>query len=238
MKITNKITNFSLLAGINRVIIPTQVSALAKSIENMGVLRPIVTAVITFITGKPVRYIIDGQHLYFALTQLKMPYPSIEIKIKTPEELIHKIALLNSSSKSWKIVDYILAWSFTSKHYVKLNHYFNTYDIDISILAAVLSGKTGDSASTIPHIKKGTFKIVNETANVKILDYITDMLKIVPRMTRYENKYVIREYIKFIKKTPKYNHSSYLVKLEKNKKQFILATQEEGLLQDLFRSLL
>ena len=57
-------------------------------------------------------------------------------------------------------------------------------------------------------------------------------------MTRYENKYVIREYIKFIKNTPKYNHSSYLVKLEKNKKQFILATQEEGLLQDLFRSLL
>jgi hypothetical protein len=86
-------------------------------------------------------------------------------------------------------------------------------------------------------IKTGQFKIVNEGHNLEILGFITDMLKIVPRMNRFENRYAIKEYVKFLRATPKYDHELFLSKLQKNKEKFILATQEEGRLSELFEKL-
>ena len=47
----NSKTKLLLLAGINRPIIPAQVTKLAKSIDKMGFIRPIVVAKISFISG-------------------------------------------------------------------------------------------------------------------------------------------------------------------------------------------
>ena len=52
-----------LLAGINRPIIPNQVTKLAESLSKMGCIRPIVTAYISFLDTKG-WYIIDGQHRF------------------------------------------------------------------------------------------------------------------------------------------------------------------------------
>lgn len=231
----NGYIKFNYLAGINRPIYPCQVTKLAVSIERMGVLRPVVVAEISFISGKKERYIIDGQHLFNALIRLDIPIPYVTIKIDDKKELVETIAMLNASSKTWSMQDYVTAWSSLKDDYIKLNHYFQVYDMEVNQVAAVLMGNTADGSNTCRIIKSGQFKIVNEDLNVEILNNITDMLKVIPRMNRVENRYVVREYVKFLRSAKKYNHEKFLSKLSKNKKQFILATQEEGKLSDLFR---
>jgi len=233
----NSNTKLNYLAGINRPIYPAQVTKLAESLEKMGVVRPIIVASIEFITGKKNMYIIDGQHLFNALIRLGWDIPYVTIDINNKRELVEQIALLNSSSKSWALVDYITAWSSLIPDYVKLNHYYQVYDVDMSVVASVLSNNSSDSGSMTRKIKRGEFKIINEEQNVTILNRLTDVLKIIPRMNRMENRYMCREYIKFLRQTREYNHTKFLSNLEKNKKQFVLATQENGKLYEMFDKL-
>ena len=228
---------FSYLAGINRAIVPAQVTKLAESINKMGITRPVVIAEIDFITGKKVKYIIDGQHLFNACLRNNIDIPYIYITVKDKADLVQKIALLNASSKNWTMQDYVLAWGSINSDYVKLNQYFNTYDFEMLIVADILSGNMTNGGRSTSKLKRGEFKIVNEKDNVQILSHLTDILKIVPRMNRYENRYLCTEYVKFFKSTKNYNHETFIKKVTKNKSKFILATQESGKLFELFNNL-
>jgi hypothetical protein len=161
--------SLSYLAGINRPIYPAQVTKLAASLNKMGIIRPIVVAEIEFITGKKTKYIIDGQHLFNALLRLGFDIPYVTIQIKDKQELVETIALLNASSKTWSLVDYITAWASLKEDYVKLNHYFQVYDLDMGVVASVLCNLGSDGGNTAKKIKDGTFTIVNEKENVRIL---------------------------------------------------------------------
>ena len=230
--------SFHYLAGINRSVHPGQVTKLANSLERKGVLRPVIIAELDFITGKKNKYIIDGQHLFNALLRLGWEIPYIVIEIKNKQELVETIALLNSSSKSWTMQDYVTAWSSLNNDYVKLNHYFQVYDMEVAQIASILNNGSAASGGTITkRLKDGTFKIMNEAVNAEILDHVTDMLKVVPRMNRWENKYAISEYVKFLRSVKKYDHKGFIEKLQKNKQKFMLATQEEGKLAELFDQL-
>lgn len=227
-----------LLAGINRPVIPGQVTKLAQSIDKMGIIRPIVLADIDFIDGKKKSYIIDGQHLFHACMRNNLDAPYVKIEIKDKQDMIEKIALLNASSKSWTMVDYITAWGCVNSDYQKLFKYYNTYDFDLPFLSGVLRGTSvADGGGNSPAIKKGTFKITDEKENIQILDYVTDMLKIIPRLNRNENRYVCAEYVKFLRVTLDYNHNHFLAKLEKNKEKFVLATHEPEKLSGMFKTL-
>lgn len=230
---------FALLDGINRPISPNQVTKLAKSLSKMGCIRPLVVAKISFLTGKDEMYIIDGQHLFYALTRNNMDYPYVEVNISSKEELVENIALLNASSRSWKMEDYITSWGSIHENYKKLRNYFNTYDFDVSVLASILSNGGGITGSQInKKIKNGEFEICDEQKNVKILDNLTDVLKVAPRMDRFQNKYLCTEYISFIKtKGSEYNHKVFLQKLDKKKKELVLSTQESGKLCKIFETL-
>ncbi len=221
--------SFSYLAGINRAINPAQVTKLAVSVNKMGIIRPVVVAYIAFLDGIKKLYIIDGQHLFNALIRNNMDIPYVIIDVKDKTDLVEKIALLNASSKNWTMLDYITAWASLSQDYIKLNHYYQVYDIDLATLA------TG--SGTVRTIKNGQFKIVDEKFNVSILDYVTDLLKVIPRMARNDNRYAAREYVKFLRNTKTYNHKKFIENLKKNKKEFILATQEDGKLVELFTKL-
>ena len=242
IKLLKKGELLSYLAGINRPIDPSQVTTMSNSTDFMGLIRPIVVARISFITGKETSYIIDGQHLFNAMLRNDIPVEYVEIEVKDLTDLVEKIALLNASSKSWKLADYILAWSAVSEDYKKLNKYFNIYDFELSVLAGILSAGEVKSnvggASITKAIKKGSFKIVDEEVQLSILDDLTDVLKVIPRMNRFENRYVCAEYVNFRRTTGcDYDHNEFMKNLEKNKQKFILATQEQQKLADMFRNL-
>jgi hypothetical protein len=226
---------FSYLAGINRPINPSQVTKLAKSLEKMLILRPVVIAELSFLNGKMGKYIVDGQHIFNALIRLGWEIPYVTIKVNSKQDLIERIAMLNASSKTWTMQDYVVAWSSLKEDYVKLNHYFQVYDFEVTELATILCGNSSSGSNINRCLKEGEFKIVNEEKNVQILNNITDILKIIPRMSRFENRYAIREYVKFVRSISTYNHKLFIESLQKNKDKFILATQEGGKLVELFQ---
>ena len=230
-------TAFSYLAGINRAINPAQVTKLAESINKMGIIRPVVIAEIGFITGKKTKYIIDGQHLFNACLRNNLDIPYVVIDITDKTQLIETIALLNASSKNWTMADYVLSWSSINNDYVKLNQYYNMYDFEISIIADVLSGGLATGGGISKKLKKGELKIVDEKENIEIINNLTDLLKIVPRMNRFENRYLCNEYLKFRRTIKEYSHDLFVKKIQKNKTKFILATQETGKLTEMFKSL-
>lgn len=236
----NAKNTFSYLAGINRPIYPAQVTKLANSINNMGIVRPVIVAEVSFINGKKTKYIVDGQHLFNALIRNGMDIPYVTVNINDKKQLVETIALLNASSKSWTLLDYITAWSSLNENYVKLNHYFQVYDIELSILAGIISDANSftSGGSIAKKIKDGSFTVVNEKENVKIVDYLTDVLKIIPRMNRYENRYACSEFYKFVRGNMNYNHEKFISLLKKNKDKFVLATQGEGKLSDLFKKMM
>jgi hypothetical protein len=225
------------LAGINRIIHPKQINRLVYSINKIGLLRPIIIAELDFITGKKEWYILDGQHLYTALTiRLDMDVPYIVIKIKDKQQLVETIALLNSSSKTWTMEDYVTAWSSLKTDYVKLNQYSSDYDLDISMTATILLNQSIDNSSTTNKIKSGEFSIVNEAVNVQIIKQLSDALDIVPRNNRVQSKYFCREYVKFVRSCAKYNHKNFLKELSTRLDKVVLATQQNDKLFDIFQT--
>ena len=230
---------FKFLTGINRDVIPSQVTKLAQSVEKMGIIRPVVVADIGFLDERGT-YILDGQHLFYSLMRADMDIPYIKIVVKDKKDMVEKIALLNSSSKSWALKDYVLAWSHISDQYKKLQAYLNIYDFEITLLADILMGSSLKHAGggNTKKIKRGEFKISDESRKKVILDNLTDILKIFPRMDRFNNLYVCREYINFVTEVgTEYDHAKLIRALEKRKEQFVLATQEDGRLVEMFKKL-
>jgi hypothetical protein len=234
---------FALLAGTNRDIIPNHVTKMCNSIDEMGVIRPVVVATFDFLTGAPVTYIIDGQHLYHACMRLGYDVPYTEIDITNSIELAQKLALLNNSSKSWSMHDYIKVWSNVEKDYVKLNKYFNTYDVELLQVSDILMNNQcrfafGGTAMSTP-IKKGEFKINNEERGVFLLDCITDALKIIKRMDRISNKLFIASYVNFINMyASSYDHELFIANLKINKEKFKMITQDPEEYNKLIKSIM
>jgi hypothetical protein len=229
------------LAGINRAVMPSHVTKLANSVNKMGIIRPVVLANISFIDGKPAWYIVDGQHLFNSLLRNGMDIPYVFINVKDKKDLVEKIALLNASSKSWALQDYVTAWASLENDYVKLNSYFNIYDLEFTVLATILSnhiphGRAG-SAPINRKIKNGEFRIVDEQNVVKIIDQLTDVLSVLKRQNRQDNLYLCSEYVSFCKNSVNYDHKKFMKKLNDNKMNFALAIQEEGKLKQLFEKL-
>ena len=231
---------FSVLAGINRAIVPSHVTKLANSLEKMGVVRPVVVSTIDFVDGSKKVYIIDGQHLYHALMRMGWDIPYTEISIKDSVDLAEHLALLNASSKSWSMKDYITVWSNVNKDYVKLNKYFNTYDIELNQLADVLmnnscNANTNNIISRV--IKRGEFTIDDEKRSVYLLNCITDALKIIPRMDRLSNKMFISSFVNFINTCVKYDHAQFMSSLKVHKDKFKLSTQDQEEFKKLLKSI-
>ena len=232
-------TVLKFLVGINRAISPGHVSKLSKSYEKLGSLQPIICCEIDFITGKKELYAVEGQHRTNVLIRQGWDIPYIVIDIKDKKELVETIALLNTSSKSWTIQDYVNSWASLEQDYIKLNRYLQIYDIELSIIAGILSNTSVSGGGVIAkRIKSGEFKIQDEEKNVDILNGLTDILKIITRLNRYENRFVCKEYVNFRRTAgSSYNHKSFIKNLEKNKQKFILATHEQEQLADMFRVL-
>lgn len=206
---------FAILEGINRDIIPSQVTKITTSIEKIGdIIRPVVVACLSYRGDKSLS-IIDGQHLYFACLRLNLDIPYVVININNDQELTHILALLNNSSKSWTLNDYIKVWSYINPDYKILQHHIKRSDLEVSIVAAILQNQP--TASMTSFIKKGTFNVKNEARAVQMMDFVTDYLKVIPRQDRTENKKAVVSYITHILQNNNYNHKKFLNYLKANK---------------------
>lgn len=232
----NASRGFYLLEGINRPIIPSQVTKLAESINKMGIIRPVVVCKTSIIDGSMKTYILDGQHLYSACLRNNSDIPYVETEVTSKADLIEKIALLNSSSKSWIISDYLQSWGSIKEDYKELLRLVGVYDIEASIIAGILHGaSSGGTISRI--IKKGLFSIKNKEEKLVILDQITDILKSVPRMSRWDNKYFVGQWLNYRSTCGTYNHPKLIKYLKAHKTELLLATQDPEEMNKLFANI-
>lgn len=218
---------FSLLTGINREVLPAQITKLADSITKMGIIRPVVVCTVDFINGKPTTYILDGQHLFHACIRNKVDIPYVYVTVKDMQDLVEKIALLNSSSKSWTSTDYILAWSAIKEDYKKLMHYSNIYSLETVELASILMGIAIGGGAT-KAIRLGNFEVKQEKAATRMIECLTDVLKIV----NIKNKRIIRTfmgaYVNYYKKLSiSYDHDAFIKFCKSNTSRFDTCTTDQ-----------
>ena len=193
MKFISSEIPLELIDSLNRDVIASHGNKLAKSMRFMGNIRPIVITKMKYKSGSYKFYVIDGQHAYTALKSLGVPeIPVVEVPVKSLESLVETIALLNSSSKSWTLKDYVIAWSNIHEDYNVLNNLYEKYDMELSIIAAIATGNTVANASPgTSLIKTGRFRILNVEQTEQKLSDINEILNSLPRMDRAANRYFI-----------------------------------------------
>jgi hypothetical protein len=237
---------WSFLVALNRDVKPSHVTNIATSIDYLGCLRPVVIATFEYM-GKISKYVIDGQNTYMACLRLNIEVPYIEIEINDDEELVKVLGMLNNSSKSWRLVDYVQTFAYTKPSYVKLRKYYEQYDFELSQLACILmlgtipgSKTSGGNSRMSSIIKNGNFVVNSERKAIETLSCITDALKIVKRGDRQANTTFIGAYVEYRNfqiAEEKYNHSRFLAKLEKNKHLFQLATNDRMTMLEVLKSM-
>jgi hypothetical protein len=231
---------FNLLAGINRPIIPSQVSKMAESIQYFdGILRPVIVCKVNFLNAIEKTYIVDGQHLYMACMRLKMDIPYLEIEVKDHRDLVQKIALLNATSKNWTLDDYINTWAYYKKEYQEYRYLLGLYNIEKTILAELLhtgivrAGHIGNTSMS-KTIKKGELRIVNKELAIKVLDYVTDLRSVTKDLGRQEQKLLISVMIEKIKADGgEYNHNKYKKYLQSIQSKLLLASNDTDKIREL-----
>ena len=222
---------FHLLNGINRPIIPSHVTKIVNSIQSLDVVRPVVTVVTSCIDGVRRRYVLDGQHLITGLNREGKDIPYITRYTESLQQIVEWIALLNASSKSWTLIDYITAWKALpeKEDYRILFKAIQTNDLTPN-LTAICYG-VYDHKDVSKAIKKGEYSIINKKKGDEILKNVSDIFGIL--RGRHNNRAVIHDfvstYVKWRYSVSNYKHEEFLNYVNNNHDKFLLlvATPEQ-----------
>ena len=197
----------------------------------MGVVRPVVTIMTSCIDGIKRRYVLDGQHLITALQRLGMDIPYVTLYSEDLKEIIELIALLNASSKSWVLIDYIVAWKALpeKEDYKVLYNAIQTNDLTPN-LTAICYG-VYDSKDVSKAIKRGDYTIINKKKGDEILKNVCDIFGVL--RGRNNNRAVIHDfvstYVKWRYSVSNYKHEQFLNYVKDHSDKFLLlvATPEQ-----------
>jgi hypothetical protein len=223
---TTNYSKFSILP-MNREIKSAHVQTMADSIKKMGVIRPAVCVETDMVEGVKKRYIIDGQHMAKALESLSMKIPYILITVESEEDLVEQMGLLNSTSKSWVLGDYVNAYKTLKPSYKTLFKLRNLYNMEYGILAGLGSlDITYDTATGSTAIKDGSFKITN----IKFEQQCKDLNQIFSEIKGI-NYWLKRKFFRaFVATEGGYNLPKIKVNIKKHKKQLeVMGVEDESL---------
>lgn len=164
MKFTKNYNQFFMLDSINRIPDPSHIQKMVVSIRAMGVIRPVICVKVKFIDGTYKLYIVDGQHLFKGLVAEGLEVPYVIIETENKIDLVNKMAMLNNSSKSWTLLNYVNAFKMYIPDYNALFELRENYNIEPLMLAAICTKGTSAVVSGSQLLKSGKFKITNKDA--------------------------------------------------------------------------
>lgn len=216
------------LLPMNREIMSSHAEKMAKSITAMGVIRPVVCCETNCLEGIKKLYVLDGQHLLTGLERLNKPVPYIKIPVTDPFDIVKKMGLLNSSSKSWGLIDYVNAYKMYIPDYMQLFKFKNLYNLDITMIAALGAMDTKfDSGIGCTSIKTGEFKVVNDKTEQMCKD-ITNIFDALGNSDRSIQRKFLRA---FLHVGGVYNKSKVLANIEKYNAELALMGNENTTMQ-------
>lgn len=225
------------LINVNRPSKPSHVNELAESINKMGIIRPVIMANLKLkdFLGQ---FIIDGQHLFLACLRLGIDIPVRFVEIKTEEELVKTLAMLNNTSKPWSLSDYVQSWSYIRPEYKILQEYYNTYGLELAPTAGILH-QSPTIFNTLSIIKNGTLKIKDENKAVSIMEYVVDLLSVVPKTDRASSRRLVNGYVQYIMNNyDTYDHEEALENIEKNIKSLELSAANSETINEFLYTIL
>ena len=194
LKFAHKIAKFNTLP-MNRMIERSHVDKMIDSIEMMGVVRPIVVCTTSLLEGFLRTYILDGQHLAQGLEQLGMKIPYIEVKVSSEEDIVRKLAYLNTSSKSWKLMDFINAHKFINNDYRTLFKLINSTTIEPLMIARLCNIDYNLTSSGWSYrIKNGEFDISTKNLT-KVVEHFDMINKAVGTCDRWVKHLFLKLYV-------------------------------------------
>lgn len=207
MKFDKNYENFSLIES-NRKVDSKHSEKMVVSLRTMGIIRPVVCIETDIIEGKLKRYIIDGQHLFYACKREEIDVPYILLDVKSNMELVYKMALVNNSSKSWDLMNYITAYKAVNDDYQKLYDMKLKYNMEVSMIAALgmnisSSSFTGSGLGGVTNIiKEGKYKFTNPKSDIMCKDF-SDIFIAIGSADRWVK---FNFFAQFMQNYGKYNH--------------------------------
>ena len=229
-------TKFKLFNGVNRLIRSGHVNKMMSSIRLMSVIRPIIVAKYTF-NGVPGYYILDGQNLFTALIKLNIDVPYIEMNVEDDRDLIYRMALLNNSSRAWKLWDYVNTWSYINPEYTKLQEYYESSTLELQHVACVLHGIKGMSSQINRLIRLGRFKIENQARAEKMISFMEDVFNNLPPLDRTIKKTFQSAYMAYLANNfSTYSHKRFKTYFQKNKKLISAANSDKTKIDLFFKN--
>jgi len=212
---------------MNREVNSKHVQSMVDSINIMGIIRPVVLCETNCVDGIKKKYILDGQHLVNACQRLNIAIPYVIIPVNDELDIVHKMGMLNSTSKSWTLKDYVNAYKMFKPDYMTLFKYHNLYNLSYSELAVILGLKTSyDSGKGIKPLKEGKFVINNPDGELacKNLSEMVTLLggNIIPQVRRvFVRLYATNSF--------KFNHGSTFTAIKSNLDSLAVITKEYDL---------
>ena len=197
---------------INRLTDNGHIQKMINSVRNMGVVRPVICVRITFVNGKQQLYVIDGQHLFKSLMAEDLEIPYVIIDVENKIDMIQKMAMLNNSSKSWTLMNYVNAFKMHIADYYQLNELREMYNIEPLMLATICTNGVESSISGSRLIKSGDFKITNPNAQEMAKAFNDFFLKI-GRADRWVKHNFLQV---FMRAYSTYDHEKSLENLDKH----------------------
>ena len=186
---SNETLNF--LPGVQRTLILKHIDRLANSIQLYGMIRPIVVVEVSFIDGYMRKYVADGQHALMACMRLGIPIPYVVVNgIENVEQLTELVAMLNSSSRSWKQGDYVNAWAQSKEDYKQLIFLKKKYNLDFDVVITASTGNDGGEA--VKTMKAGKFEMPDFAKSELACQRVANLLTIVPKMDRWSIRALTR----------------------------------------------
>lgn len=115
--------------------------------------------------------IIDGQHRVEALRLLKQPV----YYVVAPGASLEDVQKLNTSTKSWRLRDYVKSYAETGKtSYGVLLTFMDVYSLSASLSATILANKANWSGEGIGRVvKNGRFEVSDIHFAEQVGDFIT-----------------------------------------------------------------
>jgi hypothetical protein len=227
-KVTITPDQYGLLAILpkNRPIKAPHGLQMKMSVMRNGVLRDVI---VVWDNKKNKYYIVDGQHLVYALKELNLPIDCLVVECENEEQITKLMIDLNNTSKSWKLTDYIHGWAESgNKHYRLLKNSINLTYADVQASVIIQAYTMQGRAKATKMVKEGKFEIVNKVKGDELIDCVSECAEIVPN-TRPMNEALI----KLMLNTEGYNHKHMIKRLKAVVKTFIFSTSEGKLYEQL-----
>jgi hypothetical protein len=212
IKFSKDYNKFYFLDNINRMTDPNHIQKMVGSIRAMGVVRPVICVLVDFIGGKKQLFIVDGQHLFRALSAEGLEIPYVIIETESKLDLVHKMAMLNNSSKTWTLFNYVKAFKMYIPDYNTLADLRDMYNIEPLMLAAICTRGTSAVVSGSQLLKSGNFRITNPQSQEMAKAFNDFFLKI-----GRADRWVKHQFLQvFMRAWETYNHEEALANLDKH----------------------